>query len=137
MKELSKKFAQQSFDTNVCVEHIIWIAGQQGGQSGAFEELLYDAQSLLMSTLGITEDEADELADDAEGAVGELNRRGFNGFFVQLSTPVPHVDEDGELTFYGLRQSKWFYVESMDEVPELAAKFQEAVISKAKAKAGQ
>lgn len=59
---------------------------------------------------------------------------GYDGFLVQIATPVPTSFHSGDgFSFsWGYYQTKWVHVNSMDELADIADEFHASVVKKAR-----
>lgn len=130
---LNREASSLFWDESVCVEKIIWVAGQTCHASSEFSDFLDSYIDDAEDLLGIKIDGNDENFDPDEVAA-QCVRNNKQGFLVQLSTPAPiKFDSDGGHSFtWGHTNTKWFYAECMSEIPKLSKAFAEQIIKNAK-----
>lgn len=127
---------------DVRVDKVIWITGATS-VFGKHEDLydlicddLYDSKDApaivlkipaIKRLLGKDRPEWDEILEALYGV---------DGFFVQLSRPIPtsFFSDTGYSASWGYCQLKWAYVTTIDEIADVAEAFSREVIARAKAK---
>lgn len=131
---------QRMFDLDVRVEQMFWIPGQVAQPTHEFRDFLSDDlpdATEVHAKLPWLKECAETYADDkGETVIGEFSFKRLDGFIIQLATPVPiqFFDERSYTSTWGYIQTKWFYVATLDEVPDLAKAWREVVHARAREK---
>jgi len=138
-------FSERLEQADVRVDKMIWLPGAISATGGKHDDLidmicddLYDNEAVpeitekLPSAERLFSEDKPEWDDVVECFIG------VDGFFVQMSTPVPRqfYDDGSYTSSWGYCQLKYAYAETLDEIVDVAEKFKSAVMKSARAKAG-
>jgi hypothetical protein len=134
--------ASRMFDASVRVDQMLWIPGMPEGNE-AFEDFLENdlgetyAQQVTEALPWLAKC-AKEYDNDMETICGELAIKRVAGFLVHMSTPVPtnfHKSGNGYQCSWGYTRGRWVYVETMDDLVDLAEAFGAEVVERERSKA--
>lgn len=129
-------------ENEVRTERVIWVPGAIA--AGSIPEDLSDFlddvypyekyQPKILKTLPqlakLLEDMGDDPLEECEDLIFEY-LQGVEGFFVQLATPVKNELKNGAYSFsWGVYQTEWFYVRTMEELVYASTAFAEGAINK-------
>lgn len=142
---MTSNLQSRFFEATVRIEQLIFVPG-----CGIFEALSEQVRDLIIDDLYGPNNE--HIAAKLP-ALGKLLRsedapeeddisealHGVTGYFAELARPVPSgfISEDEDAGFYfswGHYQTKWFYVETMEELAEVAEHFSKDVVARARQK---
>lgn len=130
----SNASARDAFqEATVRVNSITWLAGATDGfdDDEFLEEVIFQSgRSNMHQTMRVFSN-LPEWVNDEEDFLEWCSKEGLCGFIVNICTPSP-VDffDNGYTTYgYGSTRGTYIYVEDMADVPVIAAKWQEDLIS--------
>lgn len=131
--------SHRMFEAAVRVDKLIWIPGIAAQSTEDFDEFIADElcdANQVLEVLPWLKAWTEGVGDDVEIIIGEFAQKKTNGFFAQISTPIPQgFFGSGHSYSWGYTQMRWVYAETMDALVAIAEEFAAEVVQREKAKA--